>query len=364
MQYRRLGKTEMEVSVIGFGAIKLPKIEQDVTTAALNKALDLGINYIDTARAYGDSERKIGIALKDRRDEFYLASKTGTRDYSGAMKDIEKSFEELQFDKIDLLQLHTVSNEEAYKKVMSSDGALKALKEAKARGKIDHIGITIHRSLPVMRKAIKSGEFETIMLAYSPLDQEGVEKEILPMAKEHDMGVVIMKPLSGGQLSTPRTEEEREEADLDPIVQGSLWYIASNDAVSTVIPGMTCVREVEENVKVGEFTEKIPDDKKTELFKQIAQLGMSFRYGQTCLRCGYCLPCSVDIQIPEVFRAYDMYTNYPDDLKYLGIEVYQSLEISPEECIECEECIERCPIEQPIPEKLKEAVKVFKEALG
>lgn len=364
MQYRRLGKTNLEVSVVSFGGIKLPKVEQKEVTAALNRALDLGINFIDTARAYRDSERKIGKALKDRRDEFYLASKTGTRDFSGAMKDIETSFRELQFDKIDLLQLHTVSNEATYKKVMSSDGALKALKKVKAQGKIDHIGITIHRSLSVMRKAIKSGEFETIMLAYSPLDQEGVEEEIIPMAKEHDMGVIIMKSLSGGQLVTPRSEEERQQAKFDPVVRGTLWYVSSNDGVSTVIPGMTCVREVEENVQVGDFTEKMSDAKKAELFKAIGELGISFRYGQDCMRCGYCLPCEVDILIPEIFRAYDMYTNYPDNLKSLGLELYQSLEVSPEECIECEKCMEKCPSNLPIPEKLKKAVEVFYEAIA
>jgi len=108
-----------------------------------------------------------------------------------------------------------------------------------------------------------------------------------------------------------------------------------------------------------DFTEKIANDKKEELFRSIAKLSTSFRYGQDCMRCEYCLPCTVDILIPEVFRAYDIYTNYPDNLKSLGIEIYQSLEVSPEECIECEECIDRCPGNLPIPERLKKVAEVF-----
>lgn len=364
MQYRRLGKTNLEVSAVSFGAIKLPNVEQKEATAALNRALDLGINYIDTARAYRDSERKIGKAVKNRRDEFYIATKTGTRDFDGAMKDIETSLSELQFEKIDLIQLHTVSDPKTYEIVMGTDGALEAAKKAQEQGKVDHIGITIHRATSVMRKAIESGEFETIMLAYSPLDQEGVEDEIMPLAREYDMGIVIMKPLSGGQLTSQWTEEEREQADFDPVVRNSLWYIISNEHVSTVIPGMTCVREVEENVQVGDFTDKISENKRDELFRQIAKLGTSFRYGQDCLRCEYCLPCTVGIEIPKVFRAYDIYTNYPDNLKPMGVEIYQSLEVSPEECVECEECIERCPGDIEIPKRLKKVVEVFEEAIA
>ena len=363
MRYKVLGETGLKVSVIGFGAIKLPEISLEEAIKLLNRALDLGINFIDTARGYGDSETKIGIALKDRRDEFHIATKTHIRDADGAFKDIERSLKELQTDYIDLYQLHTVSTKEEYRKVMSPGGALEALKRARQKGLIGHIGITIHRDLDVMRMAIESGEFETIMLAYNPLDPEGVEREgILKLAKEYGLGVIIMKPLSGGQLVLPETEMGRQIGN-DPLVRGCLRYILSNQYVDTVIPGIKRVEELEEDVLVADMPIPMSEEEKQELFAMIGKLGKSFRYDQICLRCGYCLPCPQGIEIPEVFRAYDSYMNYPEEVKEVGLKIYASLKVKPDACTECRQCVQRCPAGIDIPAKLKEVTKVLEEAL-
>jgi len=361
MRYRTLGKTGLKVSVIGFGAIKLPDISVEEATRLLNRALDLGINFIDTARSYKDSETKIGIALKDRRDEFYIATKTHLRDYDSAYKSILTSLKELQADRIDLCQLHSVSSKAEYDKVMSPNGALKALKRARQEGLIDHIGITIHRDIDVMRMAIESGEFETIMLAYNPLDPEGVEREgILKLAKEYGIGVIIMKPLSGGQLVLHETEMGR--VGNDPLVRYCLRYILSKDTVDTVIPGMRRMEELEENVLVADMP-PLTDKEKEELFRLIGSLGKSFRYGQMCLRCEYCLPCPQGIRIPDVFRAYDMYVGYPDEVKHLALRLYEALEVKPEACIKCGTCMKRCPAGINIPEKLREVAEVLEKAI-
>jgi len=363
MRYKKLGGTGLEVSVIGYGAIKLPRISQDVATACINRALDLGVNFIDTARAYGDSERKIGIATKGRRDEFYIATKTGERTVDGAKVDLKTSLSELKMDRIDLWQLHSVSDREQYEKVMGPGGALQAAKWAKRQGLVDHIGITIHRDLDVMRDAIESGEFETIMVAYSIIDQEGVGEEILPLAKEAGMGVIVMKPLSGGALVSPRSSEN-EVVGNDPIVRLNLRHIISQDAVSTVIPGMMRMEEVDENCSVGEEISPLSEEERAELLRLIGSTGISFRYGQRCLRCGYCQPCPSGINIPQVFKALDQYQGYPDNLKYIGIRTYQALEVKPDACVECRECVEKCPGGLDIPERLKEAQRILEEAIA
>lgn len=367
MRYRTLGKTGLNVSIVGFGAIKLPDVSEEQACATLNRALDLGINFIDTARNYKDSEHKIGLVLRERRGECYIATKTVARDADGAMRDLETSLRELQTGRLDLWQLHNVMDRGLWERVTRPDGALAAAKRARAEGLVDHIGISVHRSLYVMREAIRSGEFETILLLYNPLDEEGVAANgILDLAHEHGLGIVIMKALAGGGLALPLDDEERNEKYrasggqwFDPIVRGSLRYVLSHPAVDAVIPGMRFVREVEENVPVGDMP-PLTDAERDELIQAIGRLRTTYKYKQDCLRCGYCLSvCPQEIQIPQVFHAVYAHRHYLEETRYVGLEIYRSLEVSPKECTECEECVEVCPAGIPIPQRLKEAVELF-----
>ncbi len=362
MIYRRLGRTGIKVSVIGYGAIKLPLLSEAAATATISRALDLGVNFIDTARNYGDSERKIGVATRGRRDEFFIATKTSQRTARGAKDDLRTSLMELGMDRIDLWQLHTVSDPSSYAQVMGPGGALEAMRWAQEEGLVDHVGITIHRDRNVMKLAIESGEFETIMLAYSVIDQEHVEREILPLCGRRKLGVIVMKPLCGGALATPRTQDEAGRKP-DPIVRGSLRYVISNRWVSTAIPGIQSVREVEENCAVGRSVRPVSPREKRRLLRLIGSLGVSFRYGQRCLRCGYCLPCPNGIMIPDVFRALDEYQGYPEEIRSIGLETYRSLKVKPDACTECRRCARRCPGGIDIPAKLKEARMVLEQAL-
>ncbi len=367
MRYRTLGRTGLDLSVVGFGAIKLPRVSEEQAAAALNRALDLGVNFVDTARAYGDSERKIGLALKERRDEYCLATKTTARDADGAMRDLATSLRELQTDRIDLWQLHNVMDRGLWAQVTQPDGALAAARRARDEGIVDHVGISVHRSLYVMREAILSGEFETVLLLYNPLDEEGVAAHgVLDLARERGLGVIIMKALSGGALASPLNDDERDERHrasggqwFDPIVRGCLRYVLSHPAVDVVIPGMRSVREVEEDVPVAD-SPPLTDAEREELIGAIARLKGTYKYKQDCLRCGYCLSaCPQEIQIPEVFHAAYAYRHYPETSRGIGLELYRSLEVSPEACIECESCVEVCPAGIPIPERLKEVVELF-----
>lgn len=354
MDYRRLGTTGLEVSAISYGAIKLPQISEDEAAQCLNRALDLGIGFIDTARNYKDSERKIGLGVGHRRAEFHLATKTGARDRDGALRDLDTSLQELGMDRVDLWQLHSVSAPEAWEQVTAPGGALEAAREAQQDGRVRHVGITIHRSLDVMRRAVESGEFETIMLCYNPVDSERVAP-ILPLARERGMGTIIMKALSGGRIAYPQEAREAGLGGPDALVAGSLRWVLSDPSVDVVIPGMQAVHEVEENVALADPFTPLSEAERRELVERMGRRRCALRYDQQCLRCGYCLPCPNEINIPEVFRAAQMAAGYPDNLKHMGFDLYEELEPQADACVECGACVEKCPAGLDIPALLKQA---------
>jgi len=356
MQYRRLGKTGLDVSIVSVGGIKFTNIDEDIVAEALNLGLDLGMNFIDTARNYGESEAKIGKALAARRDEFYIATKTSARDESGARRDLEKSLSELRMEHIDLYQLHTVSGEKEWQQVMAPGGALRAARKAQDEGLVTHVGITIHRALDVMRKAVTCGEFESIMLAYSAMDHETVAPEILPLCSAHDVGVIIMKGLQGGLLVSPGFEDGKRAGQEDDLVTAGLRYILGNPHVNVVIPGIRNADEVRQNARVGAEFKPLTEEEDEALHRQMGSMHKEFRYGQVCLRCGYCQPCPQGIHIPDVLRVAVIEKTYPDHLKHMAREIYDGLEVKPDECVECRECVEKCPAGLDIPERLKEVV--------
>ena len=356
LEKRRLGKTDLEVTVFGFGCIKFPHISGEQAAAALDHAIDLGVNFVDTARGYGDSEAKIGPVLKRRREEVYIATKTPTRDAKGAMKDLETSLKNLKTDYLDLWQAHWVCYESVYDEVVGGGGALEALQKAKEQGKVRHIGITMHRDHKAILRAIADDVWETIMLAWNPLDEEGTGP-IIPMAAERDLGVIIMKPLSGGALVSPPGTEKVD--GMDPVVAGTLRAIAANPNVTSVIPGMISVEQVEENFKAVTTAGEWGNEARQDLFDRLAAMKKEMRYGQLCLGCGYCLPCTQDIDIPKVFRALYMHRQYPEDQRHMGKALYDDLGKPADACVACEECVARCPAGIDIPERMKEVVGEF-----
>ena len=361
MEMRSLFAGGPDVCAIGFGAIKLPEVDFQTASRALNRALDLGVNFVDTARGYGDSEAKIGRSLEKRRGEYILATKTVARDAQGLRQELETSLRELRTDAIDLYQLHSVSDQQTWQRAAAPGGAVEAAVKARDAGKIRRIGVSCHRALDVMRDVIESGQFSTIMLAYSPVDQENVADGILPLAQSRGMGVIVMKPLGGGRLNSYPDDAGIEPRPEDPIVAGSLRYILSHPAVSVVIPGMKAEWQVEQDVQVAREFAPMTAEEKHALLKDIGRLQKEFRYGQVCLRCGYCQPCPQGIAVPEVFRAADILRQYPQSLKGMAIEIYERLEVKPDVCQECGHCTEKCPAGLDVPALLREASALFAE---
>ena len=251
MQKRILGRTGWAVSAIGFGAIKLPRIGMKESARLLNGALDAGINFIDTADCYGDSEEKIGQALTARRKEFYLSTKVDERDGPGVRKKLERCLKRLRTDWIDLLLFHDVRGAE-YEKIFSA-GGMKELEKAHQEGKISQIGISIHGSIPMMMQAIESGAFAVLMAAYSAMDEDRLTADLLPMAAAKGVGLIAMKPLAGGRLAQfPAQRWDPKLFRGESPAQIALRYVLSNPHIHCAIPGMMAVHEVEENIVVGQ----------------------------------------------------------------------------------------------------------------
>ena len=356
MEHRTLGSTGLEVSLLGFGCIKFKHVTQADVTAALHRALDLGVNFFDTARGYGDSEEKIGNAIGSRRGEYVIATKSPTRDADGLLADLETSLRELRTDYVDVLLLHTVSDARTYEAVTAPGGAVEGALRAKDQGKARHIGVSVHRDLATMRRTIENPVFEVLMPAYTVMDPEGAGA-MLPEAIAAGMGTVIMKSLSGGQLVSPPGPEGQPIVP-DPVVEAALRWVISNPSVSTVIPGMISARQVEDNV-AAVAKGPLSEAEREEVIRIVGDLRKAYRYGQECLRCGYCQPCPNQINIPAIFQAADMARQYPDNLKHMGSELYEAQEFAADQCVECRQCVEKCPAAIDVPKRLREVAEFF-----
>ncbi|WP_251860811.1 aldo/keto reductase [Clostridium sp. Marseille-Q2269] len=336
MNYKELGSTGLKVSMVAFGGIAIQKITCEESADIIHKAEELGMNFIDTARLYTVSEEYVGYALEGRRDKWIIATKSMARDKNSMMEEANRSFKNLRTDYIDLYQFHNVKTVEDYEKILSEDGAYKALEELKSKGKIGHIGITSH-SLDVLKVAIESGKFETIMYPYNIVERQG--KELFQRAKELNIGVIDMKPMAGGALNNGTL---------------ALKYVLSNKNITTAIPGMANLEEVVENSACGNKDIVLTEQEKIECDKILKELGTEF-----CRRCGYCAPCTKNIDIPGIFvlEAYKIRYGLPE----WADDRYFSLDSRAKDCIECGACEKRCPYDLPIIKMLKRVRTEFEE---
>lgn len=351
MEMRRLGKTEMQVSRIGFGGMTIPEVSVPQALATINRALDLGVNFMDTARLYGngDSERKIGRAMEHRRTEAYLSSRTPNTTYDGVKKAIDESLEALRTDYIDLYEAHDVSSRARYAPLMRKGGGLQALREAKEEGKIRHIGFTSH-DWDLIKKMIRSNEFEAGLVTYNLADREA-ENEVLDLAAEHDVGLFAMKVFGNGSLLelSPPDEERR------PTVAQCLRFALSNPRFPLILTGVKSPEEIEQNVAVANIYQPLSKAEEQELRDFGDRLGCGYCYG-----CKYCLPCPQEINIPGILQLLD----YQERISYelpQGKKRYAEFDATIEDCIDCEHCEQRCPQNLPIRERLKKAHDRFAE---
>ena len=332
MEYRELGKTGMKISQLGFGGIPIQRIDAEGTRALVQKLMDAGINYIDTARGYTVSEEYLGYALEGVRDKFILATKGRglTRDAMAA--DVAASLRNLRTDYIDLYQFHNPSMENL-EEITAPGGALEALRDAKAAGTVRHIGVTAH-SAEVFEKALTMDWVETIMFPYNIVENQGAE--LMEKCREKGIGFICMKPLAGGAI---------DDATL------ALRYIIQNPAVTVVIPGMADPKELEQNLAAVSDNSPMSDAELTKIQMLRDSLGTQF-----CRRCNYCAPCTVGIQIPQLFVLEGYLTRY--GLADWAKGRYPAAGKA-SDCVECGACESRCPYHLPIRDMMKRVAREF-----
>ena len=331
MEYRKLGKTGLTISRMGFGGIPIQRIDAEGTRKLLHEMADKGINYIDTARGYTVSEEYLGYAMEGIRDKFVVATKSMARTKEAMAADIETSLRNLRTDHIELYQVHNPSMEQL-DQVIGKDGALEALMEAREAGRVGHIGLTCH-SVQVFERALELDWVETIMFPYNIVERQG--EELIRKCTEKNVGFIAMKPLAGGAI---------EDASL------ALRYICANKNVTVVIPGMAEEGELDENIQACEDEKSLTEEELKKIEDVKKQLGTDF-----CRRCNYCAPCTVGINIPSVFLFAGYLQRY--NLADWAKDRYSTLAVKASACVGCGECEKRCPYHLPIREKLKKCAE-------
>jgi predicted aldo/keto reductase-like oxidoreductase len=327
-----IGNTGIEVCRLALGGIPLQRISEEDAVEVVRYAIEKGIDFIDTARNYSTSETRIGKALKEADKKVAVSSKSIFRTADGIRKEIEKSLKELQLDYIDIYHCHSVATDEDYKRVTAPDGALAGLLKAKEEGIIGHTGITSY-NVDVMDKAVDDNIFETIMVPFNIVEPIAY-KSVIPKAMQKKTGILTMKPFAGGVIGIPGLALR--------------WALSFPDLL--VITGMETKEQVDKNLAVYDGSFGFTDEEK----QQIVSLNKQFE-SKFCHRCGYCEPCAVNIPIYKILSVKNMVKiNGP---QMLTTPDFENVLERAKSCIQCGDCLIRCPYNLPIPFMMKEIVK-------
>ena len=364
MENRKFGHTGLNPSILGFGMMRLQKredgsIDEEWAIKTLRAAIDDGLSYVDTAYAYGDSERVTGLCLQDGyRDKVVLATKMPV----GMLKCEEdfdrilnEELERLQTDHIDVYLMHAIGDDRWEDSVLKYN-VIEKMEKAKAEGKIRHIGFSFHDSLDSFKRILNAydgWEFCQIQLNYMDVNyQAGLEG--MRLAHEKGLGVVIMEPLRGGTLANVPAEV----ADMLPKgpVETALDFLWHHKEISVVLSGMSTTEQVEQNMTYAHRASAgmLSD----EDYAKIIAAGDKMRsiMSINCTACGYCSVCPKEIAIPEIFALSNRAQMDGDGGR--SMREYRALgERNQSGCIECGACVNACPQHIEIPEELKKLHK-------
>jgi len=334
-----LGRTPLNVLRMGMGGIPIQRLSFEQSDRVLEKAVDQGITFFDTARIYTDSESKMGRVLPRYRKQVVIATKTFSRDGQSVEKDIDTSLSQLKTDHIDLYQCHNIASPEELAKVLSADGALEALVRAQKSGKIGHIGLSGHKPW-IVEKAIESFPFASIQIPFNYLETKALER-VIPLAQKNRIGVIAMKPVGGGNI---------REISLN------FRFIFQN-GIDVAIPGMDSEEQVMENVAVLGELAPVNLGETGRLEQEKSRLGDHF-----CRRCEYCMPCPQGLPIAFLHVMKNYYFLY--DLKDWVLERLKTLSRTYKDCTACRTCVSRCPYQLDSPAIFKKTWEAIRSDKG
>jgi len=319
----------MRVLRIGMGGIPIQRLDVQRSDRVLEKAVDSGINFFDTARGYTNSESKFGRILPRYRDRVVIASKSFSRGAAEIMRDIESSLQELRTDCIDVYQCHNVAGEGDLERVFADDGAVAGMIRAREQGKIRHIGLSGHKPR-IVAMALERFAFETIQVPCNFMETEEL-RDLVPMARRRGIGVIAMKPMGGGNI---------REIALN-------FRFIFNQGIDVAIPGMDSEKQVEENVGALGDLSLLSAKETARLQKEKDRLGDRF-----CRRCEYCMPCPQGLPIAFLHVLRNYYFLY--DLQDWVWERLGALAKTYKDCAACGQCVQKCPYHLDMP-------KIFSE---
>ncbi len=336
MKMVTLGSTGIQVVQNGFGALPIQRDSKEVAVKIVRRAYEGGMRFFDTARAYSDSEEKVGEALNDVRDNLYIATKTMAQTPEEFWKQLEASLQLLKTDYIDIYQFHCANQVYA---PGDGTGMYECMLEAKAQGKIRHIGITAHK-IQIAFDAVESGLYETLQYPFSYLAAES-EKELVAKCKEKNVGFIAMKGLAGGLIN-------KSEA--------AMAFMTQYDNVLPIW-GIQRETELEEWLSYMDNTPSMTGEIKEYIEREQKELS-----GEFCRGCGYCMPCPKGIMINQCARMSLMLRRAPS-ASWLSENMQAEMK-KIETCINCRKCVSKCPYSLNTPELLKKNYEDYKRILS